>query len=148
MVRKETEMRAERFTIKVREALETAQAAARSKNHQQITSAHLLQALLSQSGGVVRPVLQRLGANVEAIGGDLEADLPYGSKIRLGAEYLPEVSDWQGDYLIRAFADWTTPLLGWLDFKIAILNIYNNRPADDDTERNTFTTTAGLSFRF
>ena len=81
-------------------------------------------------------------------GGDLVANLPYDSKIRLGAEYLPEVSDWQGDYLIRAFADWTTPLIGWLDFKIAILNIYNNRPADDDTERNTFTTTAGLSFRF
>ncbi len=82
MVRKETEMRAERFTIKVREALETAQAAARSKNHQQITSAHLLQALLSQSGGVVRPVLQRLGANVEAIGGDLEAELGKLAQVR------------------------------------------------------------------
>jgi len=75
-------MRAERFTIKVREALEAAQAAARSKNHQQITSAHLLQALLSQSGGVVRPVLQRLGANVEAIGDDLEAELGKLAQVR------------------------------------------------------------------
>ena len=76
-----------------------------------------------------------------------EADLPYGSKFRLGAEYLPEVSDWQGNYLIRTSADWTIPIIGWLDFKIAIFDTYNNRPPDD-TDRNTFTTTAGLSFRF
>ena len=80
-------------------------------------------------------------------GGNLEADLPYGSKFRMGAEYLPEVSDWQGNYLIRTFADWTMPIIGWLDFKIAVFNTYNNRPPDD-TERNTLTTTAGLSFRF
>ena len=80
-------------------------------------------------------------------GGDLEAELPYGSKFRLGAEYLPEISDWQGNYLIRTFADWTMPIIGWLDFKIAVFDTYNNRPPDD-TDRNTFTTTAGLSFRF
>jgi putative salt-induced outer membrane protein len=80
-------------------------------------------------------------------GGDLEAELPYGSKLRWGAEYLPEVSDWQGNYLIRTFADWTMPIIGWLDFKIAVFDTYNNRPSDD-TDRNTFTTTAGLSFRF
>jgi hypothetical protein len=65
----------------------------------------------------------------------------------MGAEYLPEVSDWQGNYLIRTFADWTMPIIDWLDFKITIINTYNNRPADD-TDRNTFTTTVGLSFRF
>ena len=80
-------------------------------------------------------------------GGDLEAELPYGSKFRLGAEYLPEISDWQGNYLIRTFAGWTMPIIGWLDFKIAVFDTYNNRPPDD-TDRNTFTTTAGLSFRF
>jgi hypothetical protein len=80
-------------------------------------------------------------------GGDLEADLPYGSKLRWGAEYLPEISDWQGNYLIRTFANWTMPIIGWLDFKIAVFDTYNNRPSDD-TDRNTFTTTAGLSFRF
>ena len=80
-------------------------------------------------------------------GGDLEADLPYGSKFRMGAEYLPDVSDWQGNYLIRTFADWTMPIIGWLDFKIAMINIYNSRPAED-TQHNTFTTSAGLSFRF
>jgi putative salt-induced outer membrane protein YdiY len=80
-------------------------------------------------------------------GGDLEADLPYGSKFRWRAEYLPEVSNWQDNYLIRTTANWTMPIIGWLDFKIAIINTYNNRPPDD-TDPNTLTTTAGLSFRF
>ena len=80
-------------------------------------------------------------------GGDLEAELPYGSKLRWSADYLPEVTDWQGNYLIRTSADWTMPINGWLDFKIAVFEIYNNR-SPEDTDRSTFTTTAGLSFRF
>ena len=80
-------------------------------------------------------------------GGDLEADLPYASKFRWSAEYLPAVSDWSDNYLIRTTADWTMPIIGWLDFKIVVLNTYNNQPPPD-TDRNSFTTTAGVSFRF
>jgi putative salt-induced outer membrane protein YdiY len=80
-------------------------------------------------------------------GGDLEAELPHGSKFKLQVEYLPEVSDWQDNYLIRSFADWTLPIIDWLDFKVAVLNIYNNQP-EEDTEHNSFTMTAGLSLRF
>jgi hypothetical protein len=39
------------------------------------------------------------------------------------------------------------PLLSWLDFKVAVFETYNNKPPPD-IERNSFTTTAGLSFRF
>jgi putative salt-induced outer membrane protein YdiY len=80
-------------------------------------------------------------------GGDLVANLPYGSKFTLKAEYLPKVMDWKDSYLLRTFADWTLPISDWLDFKIALLNIYYSSPPDD-TENNTFTTTAGISFRF
>ena len=80
-------------------------------------------------------------------GADLEAHLPHGSKFKLSVEYLPEVDDLQNNYLIRTFADWTRPIIGWLDFKIAAINIYNNQP-EEDTERNSFTMTAGISFRF
>ena len=80
-------------------------------------------------------------------GGDLEADLPYGSKFRWSAEYLPAVPDWKDNYLIRTTADWTMPIIGWLDFKIAVFDTYNNQPPPD-TDRNSFTTTAGVSFRF
>jgi putative salt-induced outer membrane protein YdiY len=80
-------------------------------------------------------------------GGDLEAELPKGSKFNLQVEYLPEVFDWKDNYLIRTFADWTLPIVDWLGFKVAVINIYNNQPKDD-TEHNTFTMTAGLSLRF
>ncbi len=80
-------------------------------------------------------------------GGDLEADLPYGSKFRWSAEYLPAVADWTANYLIRTTADWTMPIIGWLDFKLSVFNTYNNQPPPD-TDRNSFTTTAGVSFRF
>ena len=60
-------MRVDRFTIKAREALESAQAEARACAHQQVNAAHLLSALLKDTGGLVRPILQRLGVNVEAI---------------------------------------------------------------------------------
>jgi hypothetical protein len=62
-------------------------------------------------------------------GGDLEADLPYGSKFRWSAEYLPSVKNWTDNYIIRTNADWTMPIIGWMNFKISVINIYNNRPA-------------------
>ena len=80
-------------------------------------------------------------------GADLEADLPANSKFRWGAEYLPEVKEWKDRYLIRTFADWTLPIINWLDFKVAVVNIYNSQP-EEDTEHNTFTMTAGISLRF
>jgi hypothetical protein len=80
-------------------------------------------------------------------GGDLEATLPHSSKFKLSVEYLPEVFDWKDRYLIRTFADWSWPINGWLDFKIAATNIYNSQP-EEDTENNTFTMTAGISLRF
>jgi hypothetical protein len=48
-------------------------------------------------------------------------------------------------FLFRTTADWTMTIIGWLDLKLAMINIYNNRLAED-TQRNTFTTTAGRSF--
>ncbi|MBW2430058.1 MAG: DUF481 domain-containing protein [Deltaproteobacteria bacterium] len=80
-------------------------------------------------------------------GGDLEADLPYGSKFRWTVEYLPSVEDWTDRYILRTNADWTMPIMGWLDFKISVIDIYNNQPAPD-ADRNSFTTLTGLSWRF
>jgi putative salt-induced outer membrane protein YdiY len=80
-------------------------------------------------------------------GGDLEADLPHGSKFRWSAEYLPSVKNWTDNYIIRTTADWTMPIIGWMNFKISVINIYNNRPAPD-TDRNSFATLTGLSWQF
>jgi len=68
-------MRAEKLTIKVREALQEAQSAAGKRGHQQLGSLHLLAALMGQSGGIVRPLLLRLGVDAHALSGDVEKEL-------------------------------------------------------------------------
>jgi len=85
-------MRMDRLTVKAREALQAAQSTARRRNHQQVTTAHLLQSLLNQEGGVVRPVLQRLGANVGAIASAVETEL----------SRMPQVSGGSGEVYASA----------------------------------------------
>jgi ATP-dependent Clp protease ATP-binding subunit ClpB len=88
-------MRPERFTIKTREALEAAQSAARAANHQQVTTLHLLQALLQQTGGVVWPLLQRLGANPDGVRAAAQAELAKLPQVRGGGQvYLaPDLAE-------------------------------------------------------
>jgi len=50
-----------KFTRKTGEAIQAAQSLARERNHSQVTSEHLLAALLGQPESVVLPVLERLG---------------------------------------------------------------------------------------
>jgi putative salt-induced outer membrane protein len=80
-------------------------------------------------------------------GGDLEADLPYNSKLKWNAEYLPAIDDWTENYIIRTALDWTMPIIGYLDFKLSLIDVYNSRPAPG-TQRNNFTSILGISFRF
>src|SRR5581483_5089522 len=54
----------ERFTDKAREALREASEAAREHNHGYIEPEHLLDALLTQEGGVVQQIIQRAGGNI------------------------------------------------------------------------------------
>ena len=60
-------MRLDQFTVKAQEAIVAAQTAAEKSDHPEVTTEHLLQALLAQEGGVVPSALGKLGAN---IGGD------------------------------------------------------------------------------
>jgi putative salt-induced outer membrane protein YdiY len=80
-------------------------------------------------------------------GGDLDANLPYDSKLRVRLTYMPSVSDWTDNYLLRGSLDWTAPIIGMLDFKFSIFDTYNSKPAPN-TRNNSFTTTVGFSFRF
>jgi len=56
-----------KLTIKSQEAVQAAQELARSRNHQLVEPAHLLWALLSDSDGVVFPLLQKLGQSPRAL---------------------------------------------------------------------------------
>lgn len=67
-------IRFDKLTLKGQEALQAAQSHAQEKNNPQIAPEHLLWALIEQKDGIVLPVLQKLGVNVQAIARDL-ADL-------------------------------------------------------------------------
>jgi ATP-dependent Clp protease ATP-binding subunit ClpB len=60
-------MQQDRFTIKSQEAVAAAQRLASEHSNPEVAPAHLLAALLEQEDGVVVPVLQRLGEDIDAI---------------------------------------------------------------------------------
>ncbi len=68
-------MRFDKFTIKAQEALQESQSLAESMGHQQIEPEHLLKVLLEQTEGVIRPLLAKLGANINGIVQDLQNSL-------------------------------------------------------------------------
>src|SRR5919201_64679 len=68
-------MQADRFTIKTQEAVSAAISLAAQRHNPQATPEHLLSVLLEQDGGVVVPVLRKLGADVAAIRAEVNAAL-------------------------------------------------------------------------
>src|SRR4051794_32633464 len=68
-------MRPDKFTQKMQEALQAAQDVASQFNQQEITNEHFLIALLDQSEGVTRPLLEKLGITPASLRGQLEAEV-------------------------------------------------------------------------
>src|SRR5512132_3177189 len=66
-------MQADRFTIKAQEAIAAAGQLAERRRNPQVTPEHLLAVLLEQDGGVVVPVLTKLGSDVGALRGEVNA---------------------------------------------------------------------------
>src|SRR6516225_5660024 len=64
-------IRFDKLTLKGQEALQSAQNHAQEKGNPQIAPEHLLWALIEQKEGVVLPILQKLGANLQTIARDL-----------------------------------------------------------------------------
>jgi ATP-dependent Clp protease ATP-binding subunit ClpA len=84
-------MRLDKFTVKAQEAIQAAQSLADRHEHQAVEPEHLLQALLGQREGVVGPILGKLGARIDAVQGQLEAELTRMPKVRGGGgQYLGE----------------------------------------------------------
>jgi ATP-dependent Clp protease ATP-binding subunit ClpB len=75
-------MNFQKFTIKSQEAVQNAQEIASSYNNQAIEPEHLLAALVQDSEGVVAPILQKLGANLNYIK----------IKVNEAVEKLPKIS--------------------------------------------------------
>ncbi|MGD0652066.1 MAG: AAA family ATPase, partial [Verrucomicrobiia bacterium] len=68
-------MRFDKLTIKAQEALQSAQEIAQKLNHQEVDCEHVLSALIQQPDGLVRPLLEKLGANPDAILHTLDEEL-------------------------------------------------------------------------
>src|SRR5919198_4267155 len=68
-------MRIDKYTQKMQEALQAAQDLASQGNHPEITNEHFLSALLDQGEGITRPLLEKLGANVDQLRDRLRSDL-------------------------------------------------------------------------
>src|SRR5688572_10055300 len=66
-------IRQDKLTLKSQEALQAAHSHAQEKNHPQVMPEHLLWALVQQKDGVVLPILQKLGVNLQALAQDLAA---------------------------------------------------------------------------
>ena len=60
-------MNTDRFTIKSREAFSAATQLAEGRRNPQVTPEHLLAVLLEQDGGIVRPILAKLGLDTAAV---------------------------------------------------------------------------------
>src|ERR1700747_2715452 len=68
-------LRFEKMTVKAQEAVQAAQEVAARHENQQIEPAHLLSALISQTDGVVAPLLARLGIRSEQLSQEIDGEI-------------------------------------------------------------------------
>ena len=68
-------LRFDKMTVKAQEALQRANDVAARHENQQIEPVHLLEALVSQTDGVVPPLLARLGIRTEALTQEIEREI-------------------------------------------------------------------------
>src|SRR5262244_3579667 len=66
-------MRLDKFTLRGQEAIQAGIELAERNQNQQVEPEHLLCAMLDQPEGIVRPLLGKLGANIQVIKNDCEA---------------------------------------------------------------------------
>ncbi|HPQ70068.1 MAG TPA: ATP-dependent chaperone ClpB [bacterium] len=78
----------EKLTVKSREALGAAESLARSHGHQELQGLHLLAALLAQDGGLVRPILTKIGVAADALAAQVEQRLDRLPQVSGGDAYL------------------------------------------------------------
>src|SRR6195256_5058971 len=77
-------MRPDKFTQKMQEALQAAQDVASQFNQQEITNEHFLLALLDQTDGVVRPLLEKMGVTVPQLRDQLNKEIEGRPRIQGG----------------------------------------------------------------
>ena len=80
-------MKLDKYTRKAQEALQAAHSLAQDRAHQELAPEHLIASLLDSDDGLARPVLERIGTDVNALRERLDRDL----------NKLPSVSGGEND---------------------------------------------------
>ncbi len=86
-------MNLSKFTLKAQEAIQEAGQLASARNQQGLDAAHLLHAFLAEDGGIVRSILQRLGASADVLQARADAAiarLPVVSGASVSGQFLTE----------------------------------------------------------
>ncbi len=81
-------MRLDKFTLRAQEAIQAAIELGERNQNQQVEPEHLLEAMLEQPEGIVRPVLGKLAVNLQVVLNDLQAALSRFPKVQGGQQYF------------------------------------------------------------
>src|SRR6267154_571146 len=81
-------MRLDKFTLRGQEAIQSGIELAERNQNQQVEPEHLLCAMLEQPEGIVRPLLGKLGANVQVVLNDCQAAIGRLPKVQGGQQYF------------------------------------------------------------
>jgi ATP-dependent Clp protease ATP-binding subunit ClpB len=81
-------MRLDKFTLRGQEAIQSAIEVAERNQNQQVEPEHVLFAMLEQPEGIVRPVLGKLGANVQVVLNDVQAAIARFPRVQGGQQYF------------------------------------------------------------
>src|SRR5437762_14013515 len=81
-------MRLDKFTLRGQEAIKAAIELAERNQNQQVEPEHILCVMLEQPEGIVRPLLGKLGANIQVIKNDCEAAVGRFPRIQGGQQYF------------------------------------------------------------
>jgi len=81
-------MRLDKFTLRGQEAIQAGIELAERNQNQQVEPEHILCAMLEQPEGIVRPLLGKLGANVQVVKNDCEAAVARFPHVQGGQQYF------------------------------------------------------------
>src|SRR5213593_2433163 len=81
-------MRLDKFTLRGQEAIQAGIELAERNQNQQVETEHVLCAMLEQPEGIVRPLLGKLGANVQVVLNDCQAAISRFPRVQGGQQYF------------------------------------------------------------
>src|SRR3954463_8019846 len=81
-------MRLDKFTLRGQEAIQSAIEVAERNQNQEVQPEHVLYAMLEQPEGIVRPVLGKLGANVQVVLNNVQAAVGRFPRVQGGQQYF------------------------------------------------------------